>query len=155
MASSIAEFGWQFHQFHDGSAMFRRLPIKFGCLVEEKDGKIIRAWPYLDKLLKKFDGFKNVPGGKILVTDAVVAIRDDFKQLKDEEKGHGSILVDGKTVSRKRILRAQIINECVRILSGKIKPSAIADKAMLVEIGVICLLTLGLLVKVLISRGGA
>ena len=70
----------------DGNFIFRRLPIENSFLVEKQNDAVLNAWMMPYKLLKKFQGYKNIQRGKILMCYGRDILLDPFGQLKDDEK---------------------------------------------------------------------
>jgi len=81
----------------DGSFLFRKLDVEDGFLVEKNKAKeIIKAWMMRYKLLKRFDGYKNISADMVTLSFARDIVFDPFNQLKEGEKpDKGADLVKG------------------------------------------------------------
>lgn len=71
----------------DGGFQFRPLDIENTFLVERGKGKEVnKAWMLRYKLLKRFNGFKNISADMVTVSYARDIVFDPFRQLNDSEK---------------------------------------------------------------------
>lgn len=81
------EKGTQLYFRDDGSFIFRKLPIEDTFLTEKTNGgEIIKAWLLRYKLLRNFDGYKNIAADKVTVSFARDIVFDPFNQLNTGEK---------------------------------------------------------------------
>lgn len=70
----------------DGGFLFRKLPVENSLLQEKKNNVCKVAWMMPYKLLKKFEGHKSFPHGKVLICYGRDILMDPFDQLSDKEK---------------------------------------------------------------------
>ena len=81
------EKGAQLYFRDDGGFIFRRLDIEDAFLVEKDNHKeIVKAWMMKYKLLKRFDGYKNIGAGMVTLSFGRDIIFDLFNQLANAEK---------------------------------------------------------------------
>lgn len=71
----------------DGGFQFRKLDVEDTFLVEKnRAGEATKAWMLRYKLLKRFDGFKNIGADMVTISYARDIVFDPFKQLNESEK---------------------------------------------------------------------
>ena len=71
----------------DGGFQFRKLDIEDTFLVEKNNNnEAIKAWMMRYKLLKRFNGFKNIGADMVTISYARDIVFDPFNQLKASEK---------------------------------------------------------------------
>lgn len=92
-----AEKRTQLYFRDDGGFLFRKLHVEDTFLVEKTKGdETNKAWMMRYKLLKRFDGFKNIGADMVTISYARDIVFDAFSQLKQSEKlEQGKHLVKG------------------------------------------------------------
>jgi len=81
------EKGTQLYFRDDGGFQFRKIDIEDTFLVEKIGrGEINKAWMMRYKLLKRFDGFKNISADMVTISYARDIVFDPFDQLNLSEK---------------------------------------------------------------------
>jgi len=71
----------------DGGFIFRKLDVEDTFLVEKNQAKeAIKAWMLRYKLLRRFDGYKNIGADMVTISYARDIVFDPFGQLNFSEK---------------------------------------------------------------------
>ena len=71
----------------DGTFIFRKLDVEDGFLVErDTTDNIVRAWMLHYKLLKRFNGFKDISADRLTISYNRDIVLDLFDQLSDVDK---------------------------------------------------------------------
>lgn len=78
--------GSQLYFRNDEKFFFRKVPIISGALVRKKGEQFIEAWLHRPNNQFIFDGYKNMPGGKITVSSARDVVFDPFDIISKEDK---------------------------------------------------------------------
>jgi len=82
-----AEKRTQLYFRDDGGFLFRKLLVEDTFLVEKtKNDEANKAWMMRYKLLKRFDGFKNIGADMVTISYARDIVFDAFSQLAQNEK---------------------------------------------------------------------
>lgn len=55
----------QLYFYDDDTFEFRKLPLQYGCLLEKKGDKLIRAWRHSYAGQYSFGGYKNITAGTV------------------------------------------------------------------------------------------
>lgn len=120
----------------DGGFLFRKLLVEDTFLVEKTNAQETnKAWMMRYKLLKRFDGFKNIGADMVTISYARDIVFDPFRQLNQSEKlEKGKQLVKGFV---KKIAEAKCYQH-----ERSAKGSLFAEKIML-YLG-ICIVVLAL-----------
>ena len=66
----------------DRKFQFIKRPLKYSSLLEEKDGKIVRAWKHFYSAEIHFSGYKNISGDSVTLSFAQDIILDPFNKVK-------------------------------------------------------------------------
>jgi hypothetical protein len=76
----------QFFIHDDDSMEFRKLPVEDTVLIEMRGGKPVAAFKHYYKLEYDFNGYKNIPSGKISLAYPRDVMLDLFNSLEDSDK---------------------------------------------------------------------
>ena len=122
----------------DGGFIFRKLDIEDGFLVEKNGAKeVVKAWMMKYKLLKRFDGYKNIGADMVTLSFARDIVFDPFGQLNDSEKpDKGGELI-------KEFVRKIAEAKCYRH-EVNAKGSTVAEKVVLFMGATMVLMALGI-----------
>jgi len=130
----------------DGTFQIRKLNVLDSFLVEkDNNDNIIRAWLMPYKLLKRFDGYKNMSADMVTLSGERDIILDLFDELNIADKPGGG--ESGKTMQEKiaKFIGRVAASTCYRI-ERTAKPKSSLDKVVNYLGAAIALLTLGLVI---------
>ena len=112
----------------DGSFIIRNLEIVDGFLVEKDNEGVGRyAWMMFYKLLKRFEGFKNIGAGNVTLSYNRDVVFDPFNQLSETEKpekGEGlkkefiRKRADAKCYRHERSAKGSLLLEKITVFMG-------------------------------------
>lgn len=134
------EYGTIVYFRNDDKFTFWHLPIEMDFYVEKVNDVIVRAWQIWFKLLKRFDGYKNLKPGRVTLAYSRDIVLDLFNQLSEDEKPSEA----GKI---KDAYKTDIFETTVFALDKNIKPHTITDKVWISLGTVMVILGIGCALK--------
>ena len=127
----IAEKGWQLYFPDDDTFVFRQLDVRDNWMIEkDSKGREIKAW--MHELPKKFEGYKNIAAGSVIVCYGRDILWDYANKL--------TLVQDGKVQSdfRKGWMQKLCLAVIHRI-DQEANPSSSMDK-ILTYLGIVALI---------------
>ena len=88
-SNNKSELKTQLHFYDDGSFEFRKRPLKDNCLVEEKEGVVIKAFPHFYAAEKQFDGYLKMPADMVTLSFDRDFILDPFDVIPKDTTING------------------------------------------------------------------
>jgi len=131
------EYGSQFYFKPGGGVEHRTLELNMGSLeVKKSDGTVFNRWPFIE--LVDFDGYKNIPAGKVLLAHS--------KNMFWREGEYTDL--EGNDVDKVKVHEAYIANETNNVLKQILlrkKSIATLDKLVIILGVVIIILAIGMI----------
>jgi len=124
----------------DRKFIFRKLPLEHSCIVEKKDGKLVRAWKHFYGAEIPFAGYKNISADAVTLGFNRDIILDPFNKIKvgDEVSKKPSLIGDSlnKWIAR-------IAENMRHVYRGKRTTRTTGDVVTWLIVGIDCLMGIG------------